>query len=191
MHLSGDGMKLNLAVKEWAGVIEALCHGSQMVFVRKYEPDQNAFLLYPTYSYYLNDQRRIERFNEKFQQKFQSLAKESALKQLENRDIVQIKAMFEIDEVIKIDSKQIAKLEPFMIWSVNHVHEYATKAKNGINLWVGRTKLLKEPVLAARQTTGGSITLYRHFEDVNTTGAEPVFSDNEYVEKKKLLLQAL
>ncbi len=185
-------MRTRLAIKEWAGVINALGQGDQIILIRKYSPDAKQFLLYPTYSYYNTDRGTPERFEAKFQSKFLTLARESALSELENPGIVNLRYVFEVDKVVNIpQDTQISRLVPFMIWSAEHVATYAEKAYNGLNVWIGRAKRLPVPVLAARQTSGGSITTYKHFEDIDIGDALSVLSESDYEKKRKELMTAL
>lgn len=46
---------INKSVKEWNAVIEALGNGFHSILIRKYETSHKNFLLYPTFSYALND----------------------------------------------------------------------------------------------------------------------------------------
>lgn len=186
-------MGLRLAMKEWAGVIEALAEGNQIFLLRKYEPEEKEFCLYPTYSYYTSIQNHPERLNDKFKPEFTEKAKKAALEQLVEKDLVKLKYLFEVDEVVSLSNvkRAVKELDPFMIWTVSHVAQYSERAKNGVFLWVGKTKKLSETVLAARQTGGGSITKYNHFEDIDTTGSSLVLEEAVFQRKRKDLLNRL
>lgn len=186
-------MGLRLAMKEWAGVIEAFADGQQIFLLRKYAPDETKFCLYPTYSYYTSIQNHPERMNDKFKHQFVEQAKNAALEQLIDKDLVKLKYLFEVDEVVNLFNvkRAVEELDPFMIWTVSHVAQYSERAKNGIFLWVGKTKKLTQTVLAARQTGGGSITKYYHFEDIDTAGSSQVLEEAEFQRKRKELLDCL
>ena len=185
-------MSLRLAVKEWAGVIQALGAGDQILLIRKYEPEQKSFLLYPTYSYYTQDKSNPERFDSKFQQKYLKTARDAALAELEQSDIVKLRYLFEVDKTVSVPKDfPVNKITPFMIWSSEHVAGYAEKAYAGLSIWIGRTKKLTEPILAARQTTGGSITTYKHFEDFKVSGAALVIPEQQYEEKRDKLIDSI
>jgi hypothetical protein len=189
-------MALRLAVKEWAGVIDALANSDQILLIRKYPPDQFSFLLYPTYTYYSADKSNPAKFDArfaaKFQEKYLEMARDAALLELREPGIVQLRYLFEIDEVVVISKEtRFEMLAPFMIWSPAHVATYAEKAYGGLSVWIGRTKKLSMPILAARQTSGGSITKYTHFEDFNVAGAAPVCVEDQYQLKRSQLLEVL
>ena len=185
-------MGFRLAIKEWAGVIDALASGDQFLFIRKYSPEESRFLLYPTYSYYTSTKGDPERFDAKFQESFRQIARDAALAELEDTGVVRLRYLFEVDE-IKIVSRDfpVQELTPFMIWSSEHVSNYAEKAYNGLFLWIGRTQQLSVPVLAARQTTGGSITTYKHFEDIELADTSYTTDETLYLEKRNALLQII
>ncbi|CAN5439791.1 hypothetical protein BH10CYA1_BH10CYA1_62070 [soil metagenome] len=177
-------MGIRLAVKEWAGVIEALNRGVQTVLIRKYLPEQTEFLLYPTYSYYTANKNHPDRFAEKFRPEFVSMARDSALEELLAPDLVKLKYVFKVENVIHLDSKaKITAAAMQTIWTTEHVQSYAEKSKYGVVAWVGQTKRLPSVVLAARQTTGGSITKYNHYDDVDVSESEPVSSAEHHKEQ--------
>lgn len=185
-------MGLRLAFKEWAGVIEALAEGHQIFLLRKYEPDEAKFCLYPTYSYYTSIQNYPERLNDKVKPEFAEKAKNAALEQLKEKDIVKLKYFFEVDEVIHLaDVKRVVDLEPCMIWSVSHVSQYAETAKKGMFVWIGRTKELSKTVVAARQTGGGSLFKYNHFEDIDTTNSSQMLEESVFQKRRTDLFECL
>ncbi len=185
-------MKTRIGLKEWAGVIEALADGRQILLVRKYPPEHNEFLLYPTYSYYSANKNYPDKFKRKFRKEFESLAREAAEEQLKNSDIVEIKYWFAVDKVYAaITQKQIRNLGELMIWSVDHVADYAETAKHGVCVWTGRTFKLPKTVLAARQTGGGSIMFYKHYEDVLLQDSKSTITEDRYLEESKKVGQVL
>lgn len=176
---------MRLAIKEWAGVIEALNNGSQILMIRKYEPDQSCFLLYPTYTYYTADKIHPDRFKKKFRKEFVDLARDAAQKQLVEPNIVRLEYLFELDEIVPLENKaRVLAAARHTIWTDEHVWSYAEHAKKGVVAWIGRTKRLPKPVLSARQTTGGSITTYKHFEDVDVSEASLVIPKETYAAHK-------
>lgn len=51
-------MKLSVALKEWSPVLEALGNGTQTMVVRKYAPQNQKLLLYPTFSFFTTLKRK-------------------------------------------------------------------------------------------------------------------------------------
>lgn len=177
-------MKTNLAVKEWAGVISAMAKGTQFILIRKYQPVSKQFLLYPTYSYFSAIQKTPDQLREKFQPAYLDLARKSAEEQLKTQDIVNLKYWFQLDETFEdVRAEQISNLEPFMIWSVDHVIAYAKRGP--LHVWLGRTFQLETPVKAARQVGGGSLMVYRHFEEIELHPSVAVVSEERFQEHKK------
>lgn len=183
-------MGLRLAVKEWAGVIEALSKGIQIILVRKYPPDEKQFLLYPTYSYYSSTANYPDRFDRNFQKAYRQLARDAALEQLLDRDVVKLQYVFEVQDVMLMTSNNIKRLAPCMIWSVEHVKEYAERY-NGLFVWSGRIKRLPAPILAARQVGGGSLKTYTHFEDVDVLGVADAIADEHFRQMSFELKEAI
>jgi len=184
-------MSLALALREWSGVVEALGNGDQTVMVRGYPARYPAFFLYPTFSYYTSTKAKPESFNEKFQPKYLKLARESAedTRKLADSLLVHFKYYAEVDEVIPIEeSKTWDRLEPYFIWSTEHVKGYATTSTF---LWILRVHRLPETIVIGRNAGGGPPTFYKHSEEISTDGSRPVLVDSEYAKLKSGILAAV
>ena len=186
-------MSTDRGIKEWAAVIAALREGTQSVMVRVYEPPHRELLLYPTFNFYGSKKNSPEEFNRMFQTPFCEMARDAgshAMERAQKDSFVDIDCFAKVDEAIEVkDLSAWSKLEPYFIWSADHVRNYCKGSKNGsVWLWLCRIYKLPKALMIGRQSALPPNT-YRHFEDVRTDNASPVLTDAEYERTKSKIIK--
>ena len=187
-------MGIQNAVKEWAGVVNALGEGNQLVIVRRYPPRTNDLLLYPTFNYYNSHKTERASFDEKFQPAFSErawIAGKYAMERGQKECLVDVDYWAHVDEVLSVQDQTPWKLlSPFFIWSSEHVENYAKGSKTGnVLLWILRVQKLPKTLVLGRIAQGGPPDFYKHHETIDTTGSKPVLRDAEYEERKAQILK--
>lgn len=183
-------MSTTIALREWAGVIDAMGNGTQTIMVRSFVPKHNIFFLYPTYSYYTAKKHIPALFESKFQQQYLQLAKDSAERtSAQAKDFLgEFKYFAEVEQVIGLKkSLNFSKLEPFMIWSADHLAEYA-QSNNQLFLWLLRIYKLENTITIGRAAAGGPPTYYHHPVPLSTDESKPVLPEDKFQEVSKKIL---
>ncbi|MBX9723629.1 MAG: DUF1802 family protein [Candidatus Obscuribacterales bacterium] len=177
-------MEIDFGYKEWAGVIDAMNSGSQTVMVRSYKPRQN-FLLYPTFSYKGAGGRQ-------FQSKYQSLAHDSATriaKLSREQGLVEVFNYASVDTVCEVSKDQWAELQPFFIWSKEHIESYIQGRQHStVLLWLIRVYRFDTPIIFQ---TGGAVATFRPPEPMQITIPQSVLSDEQFQSIKTQILRVL
>jgi restriction system protein len=178
-------MRLQNAVKEWAGVVNAIGTGEQLIIVRRYEPRSRDLFLYPTFNYYNSEKANREGFDAKFQAPFRDSAWSAGKHAMERGQaecLVDISYWVHVDQVINIEDHSVwKKLSKFYIWSPEHVESYAKGSRTGnVLLWILRAHKFAEPIVIGRIAQGGPPDFYKHHEEISTDKSKPVLADAEF-----------
>ncbi len=187
-------MHLQQAVKEWAGVVNALGAGEQLIIVRRYEPRVRDLMLYPTFNYYNSGRSDRAAFDEKFQAPHREkawTAGEHAMERGQKECLVDVSYWEHVDEVVSIaDHSLWKKLSSSYVWSVPHVDSYARGSKTGnVYMWLLRVYKFPKTVVFGRIAQGGPPDFYKHHEEIDTAGSKPVVSDADYDKARSEILK--
>lgn len=188
-------MRLQLGVKEWAGVVKSAGSGDQLIIVRRYDPRAKELFYYPTFNYYNSEKNNRESFDEKFQSAFRDSAWEAgklALERGQKECLVDVDYWAEVKHIVSIDEKfSWKKLKDFYIWSPEHVEKYAQGSRTGsVLLWVMRTYKFPKTVVLGRIAQGGPPDFYKAQIEIDTAGSKPVLSEDEFKTKESAILKA-
>ncbi len=177
---SNESVDLVRGYKEWSGVVAAMGHGLQTVMVRTYRPRFSRFLLYPTFSYSLSPSAP-DAFQKSFQHQASLAAKET--KRLAHEELlVEIKYFAEVERVKQIEQRKWKELEPFFVWSHQHIEKYLNKTPGRAPgyLWICRVFALPHTLKFGRLSQGGSLAEYKHVEPVETNGSLPILDNKQF-----------
>lgn len=184
-------MGISKGIKEWSCVIDAMGRGEQTLMIRKgtVYPE---FLLYPTYSYFVTH-FKDDKLGLALQERFVKSAAESGeiTRQRAQKDLlVNIDYYAVADKVLPIsDNKILARLKDHYIWNPEHVESYAKTSRTGtVYLWLLRVYKLPKTEVVGRLKQGGIPDLYRHPEEVSTTGSIPVLDDATFTKERDTIL---
>lgn len=182
--LSGDGWLLELGYKEWSAVVDALGQGIQSVMMRTYKPRYSPFLLYPTFSY-----GTTSGAEQKFQQRYRQFANQSVeqtRKMAHEELLVQISYFAYVDQVIEVPKTKWKILEPYFMWSTDHILSYVNKPPGTLKgyLWILRVFELPKPCKFGRLSQGGPPAEYRHCEPVSIRDSKPILTDEQFATLK-------
>ena len=161
---------INKCLKEWNATIEALGHKKQSILIRTYTTNHKGFLLYPSFSYALQ-----EDYLEKFQKKHQSFIHDNAFPKKED-DKTEIKYFASLENIIEESSLKIGSLKNFYVWTPEHVKSYLKGRKAYI--WVLRVYDLEKPFFA--EPKPNSITFTNLKNEISLDGIKPVLSNEEF-----------
>ncbi len=187
-------MRLQHAVKEWAGVVNAIGAGEQLIIVRRYEPRSRDLFLYPTFNYYNAEKSNREGFNTKFQTSFCESAWTSgkeAMERGQNECLVNVSYWVHVSHVVSINDHSVwKKLSRFYIWTPEHVETYAKGSRTGnVLLWVLRAHKFAKPFDIGRIAQGGPPDFYKHHEEISADGSKPVIADADFNKKESEILK--
>lgn len=187
-------MRLQNAVKEWAGVVKAIGDGEQLIIVRRYEPRSQDLFLYPTFNYYNSDKGNREGFDAKFQTPFRDLAwtvGKKAMERGQSECLVDVSYWVHVNQIISIEDHSVwKKLSKFYIWSPEHVENYAKGSRTGnVLLWILRAYKFAEPIVIGRIAQGGPPDFYKHHEEISTDKSKPVLNDTEFEKRESEIIK--
>lgn len=183
-------MGLSIALREWSAVVDALGHGTQTVMVRSFIPKSPRFFLYPTYSFYTSAKTRPQCFDEKFQPQYLDKARISAEKTLLRAHdlLVDFNYYAEFDDAVSVEDQSAWKrLEPFYIWSFDHIRQYATSTAF---VWIVRVYRLPQTLVISRKPGGGPPTFYNHSNELCIEGSAPVLTDTQFEQMRSQIISA-
>lgn len=180
-------MDIDYAIKDWSVVVEALGTAKQLFLIRKHQPPERPFFLYPTYTFYTVRPKLLHKV---IKTEFFDLAVESASECTElaqNEELVKLKYFAIPDTVIRVRSASvIRRLDPFFVWQPEHVVDYMRGGT--IYVWLLRTQQLAGPVLVQREGKMGSVLSAKFQKPIRVTDFKPVHSDEEYEQLKAEIL---
>lgn len=185
-------MSTNICLKEWSAVVEALGNGTQAVAIHGFAPKHNEVILYPTFNFYNSN---IDKLNEKFQAPYLDMVKQSGsetTRRGKEELLVDLKYWAKVEDYYGIDDLAVWKaLEPYYIWTSQHVVDYAKSKGGGIYLWVLRVYKLPKTEVIGRWNMGGPPDYYRHHEAISTASSKPALSDDDFGGLKAKITKAL
>ena len=180
---------MNLALKEWESVVNAIGSGLQICLLRKggiieadrggFQLREREFLLFPTYEHehllMLKEQHK-------------GLMRPGCAGE------IQISLLTEVTDVIQASSfEQLRRAEPHYIWN----ERFLTKRleyKPELPLYCILLRAFRLPTsrcIPDRPSYAGCKSWVHLTEEIDTTGAIPVLSDQEYERERARLLSAL
>lgn len=170
---------LNVGLKEWAIVCDALCHGRQIVLLRKggihevegkFEIENNEFLLFPTYLHQnpamVKDADRV------------------AMRQYAAEpETIEISSAVVITDIVKVASRpRIDAIDAEHIWMPPLIDmRFNYKPHNPLYLLLVRAHRLPQPLTVANTPEyAGCRSWVSLTENIPTGGAIPVLDDVRY-----------
>lgn len=175
-------METNVCLKEWSPIAEALGKGFQTVLVHGFEAKYTELIIYPTFNFYVANADKLE---EKFQPAYLDLARSSgkeAVQRGKTELLVDLKFMVKVERCLLINDNKLWKmLEPYYIWTSDHVIQYSQNRKQkGAYLWLVRAFKLPETQVIGRFRMGGPPDYYRHSSQIGYAKATPIHTDKEH-----------
>ncbi len=183
---------MNLALKEWAVVVEALAQGRQTFLLRKggiaesrrgFELQSREFLFFPTWEHQQKDLVKPA-FGELFAS-------------LEPRDpeTIPFQYLCQVTDVIEAPRhvEQFSGLADFHIWRQSYIDlRYEYRPELPLFIVLTRTYRLPEPVpIANNRRYRGCRSWVELSDDVPIGGARPLASDAEFASRRSSLLAAI
>lgn len=160
--------KITKCLNEWNATVEALGKGKQTILIRNYGTTIPQFLLYPTVSYALKNN-----FLDNFKEDYKGFADKNSLPKKEDNK-TEVKYFAKVEEIIEKSSQRIGTLNPYHIWTKEHVNSYLNKTK--AHIWILRVYKLKTPIMS--QTNGG--IKYSNLKKAVSLEGEPVINDDDF-----------
>lgn len=187
---------IQLGIKDWASVVDALGKGVQTLLIRPYPPKNSQFLLYPTFSYFAAKQTKPVEFDQYFEAKHREAARIAgihAMNRAQQNAIVDISYFAVVDTVVEVTDKSVYEaLQPFFVWSLSHLSEYLTETDKPSHLWLIRTYRLPKPTTVVFEgKRGGSLTTYKHAYPISTLGSSPVLTNSQFGKLKTQILSTI
>jgi hypothetical protein len=181
---------LNVALKEWASVCNALEHGRQMVLLRKggiyeaageFEVEQRQFLLFPTYLHQSKSQLKPEA-HEGFESR-----------SAEPEEIV-ISGAGVVTDIIQLHSRaQIDAIDDEHIWAPPLIDmRFNYRPENPLYLLLVRAYRLQVPVTTANTPAYAGCKSWVPLEqEVQTGGATAVLDDVKYDIRRRQIIERI
>ncbi len=181
---------INVALKEWAVVCEALKSGRQIVLLRKggisesiggFELEHRRFVLFPTYLHQRSDQ-----------------VKEADRRGLESLDAeparIPISLYAEVSDIVKVkDRKQIDAIDREHIWAGPLIDmRFNYRPQNPLYLLLVRVwRLASATTIDNTPAYAGCKSWVPLEVEIDTAGATPVLDDPAYEVRRAAILRAL
>jgi hypothetical protein len=181
---------LNIALKEWAIVCQALQHGRQIVLLRKggiyeaageFELEHPRFLLFPTYLH-----QKVEMLKPSDREGLD-------LRQQEPTQI-RISGLGEVTDILQITSrKQIDAIDSEHIWTEPLIEmRFNYRPENPLYLLLVRAFELPAPrIIENTPAYAGCKSWVPLEENISIEGAKPVLSDIEFANRKDGIIQRI
>jgi hypothetical protein len=178
---------LQIALKEWATVCQALESGRQMLLLRKggiyeaageFELENPQFLLFPTYLH-----QNLNMLKPDAQAGFEPRAAEPAQ--------IRVSAAGEMTDIVQLKSRsQMDALEAEHVWTAPLIDmRFNYKPQNPLYLMLVRAYRLAEPVTVENTPAYAGCKSWVPLEEVITTGdARPVVDDTTYEARRRSML---
>jgi hypothetical protein len=177
---------LNIALKEWASVCDALSTGRQILLLRKggisesiggFEVEHREFLLFPTYLHQSTDQLKPEAH-----QGFQPHSAEPAQ--------VRISLAGQITDILRLQSRQqMDDIEDQHIWAAPLIDmRFNYRPKNPLYLLLVRAYRLVEPVTIQNTPAYAGCKSWVPLErPIATSSARPILDETNFQTKRHLI----
>jgi len=181
---------LNIALKEWHIVCQALETGRQMILLRKggileastgFELEHPQFLLFPTYLH-----QNLAMLKPEFQAGFQAHSSEPAA--------ITLSCAAQVTDIIRLKYReQMDKLNAEHIWTPPLIDmRFNYKPQNPLYLLIVRAyKLQKSIAVQNTPAYAGCKSWVPLDAGVSTTGAEAVLDETTYQTRRQLILARL
>ena len=182
--------QLQVGLKEWASVCQALADGRQIILLRKggindaggvFELEERAFLLFPTY---LHQKRHLLKPSE--HAAFQEQDSEPAS--------VHLKTAALVTDVLKLRSRaQVDALDAEHVWTSDQIDmRFNYKPANPLFLGLLRAYRLPHPVMLPNTPVYAGCRSWVPLDHaVPTTAAMPALDDANYERRRKAVLSAV
>jgi len=179
---------LNVALKEWASVCQALEEGRQMVLLRKggiyeaageFEVEHREFLLFPTY---LHQNKAMLKPAE--HERFEARSAEPAE--------VAISAACVVSDIIELKSRgQIDGIDDEHVWTPPLIDmRFNYRPENPLYLLLVRAHRLHQPVMLANTPAYAGCKSWVPLEHpIETGGATAVMDDVKFEHRRKTILE--
>lgn len=181
---------LQIALKEWASVCNALETGRQIILLRKggiyeaageFELENPRFLLFPTYLH-----QNLNMLKPEAHGGFESAGAEPAQ--------IRISAMGVVDHIIQLKSRQqMDAIDSEHIWTAPLVDmRFNYKPQNPLYLMVVRAYRLAAPqVVANTPAYAGCKSWVPLDEPIDISGAAPALGDSQFEERTRKIVNAI
>jgi hypothetical protein len=181
---------LQIAIKEWAVVCNALECGRQMILLRKggiyeaageFELENPQFLLFPTYLH-----QNLKMLKPEAHAGFAAVSAEPGE--------VRISAVGVVTDIVQLRSReQMDRIENEHIWTKPLVDmRFDYKPQNPLYLMLVRTYRLHQPVTVANTPAYAGCKSWVPLDDpIETANATPVFDDQRYDVRRKRIMELI
>ncbi len=181
---------LQIALKEWAAVCNALETGRQIILLRKggiyeaageFELENPQFLLFPTYLH-----QNLNMLKPEAHAGFEPAGAEPAE--------IRISALGVVDQIIQLKSRsQMDAIDAEHIWTALLIDmRFNYKPQNPLYLMIVRTYRLAQPqVVANTPAYAGCKSWVPLDEPIDTSGALPVLEDSQFEARQRKIVNAI
>lgn len=179
---------MNVALKEWSAVIEALDHGAQIFLLRKggimegrrgFELRYPEFLLFPTFEHQHARYLKLE---------FRELLSEHA-------GTVPITHLARVVELVRAPQSlsEMETLACYHVWNAEFLRQrYSYRPDLPLYLVLVRVYRLREPyAIPLRPSYAGCKSWVHITEEISVEGADPVMSDGEFEARRAEVAAAI
>jgi hypothetical protein len=183
-------MTLNIALKEWASVCDALVEGRQMILLRKggiheaageFELENPRFVLFPTYLH-----QNLSMLKASEHGRFVAASAEPAR--------VTLTAVGEVTDILQLQSRgQMEAIEEEHIWTRPLIEmRFNYRPENPLYLMLVRVYRLAEPVTVENTPAYAGCKSWVPLErPVETAGAEAVLDDGAYQAQRERIRERI
>lgn len=181
---------LQIALKEWASVCNALESGRQIILLRKggiyeaageFELENPQFLLFPTYLHQNLNMLKAEAHGG-----FEAAGTEP--------EQIRISGMGVVEQIIQLTSRgQMDAIDSEHIWTAPLIDmRFNYKPQNPLYLMIVRTYRLANPLVVANSPAyAGCKSWVPLDEPVDTSGALPVVEDSQFEARQRKIVNAI
>jgi len=181
---------LQIALKEWASVCNALESGRQIILLRKggiyeaageFELENPQFLLFPTYLHQNLNMLKAEAHGG-----FETAGAEP--------EQIRVSGMGVVEQIIQLTSRgQMDAIDSEHIWTAPLIDmRFNYKPQNPLYLMIVRTYRLANPLVVANTPAyAGCKSWVPLDEPVDTSGALPVVEDSQFEARQRKIVNAI
>ena len=181
---------IQIALKEWASVCNALETGRQIILLRKggiyeaageFELENPQFLLFPTYLH-----QNLNMLKPEAHTRFEPAGAEPAQ--------IRIFALGVVDHLLQLKSRsQMDAIDSEHIWTAPLIDmRFNYKPQNPLYLMIVRTYRLAQPkVVANTPAYAGCKSWVPLDEPIDTSGALPVLEDSQFEARQRKIVNAI
>jgi hypothetical protein len=181
---------LQIALKEWASVCQALETGRQIILLRKggiyeaageFELENRQFLLFPTYVHQNRNMLKPE-----VHEGFESISAEPSE--------IRISAAGAVSQIVQLRSRaQMDAIEAEHIWAVPLIDmRFNYKPQNPLYLMIVRVYRLAEPIMVANTPAYAGCKSWVPLETpIDTSRAIPVIDDSQFEARQRKIVDEI